>query len=528
MKPTSGLSRKIFLKMNPPSEEDSRSSQTRILDALRTAGVSASFSAAALRQLYPLCDNAGWRVTASLGWNGTIWEILMLEAGDTEKSHYGLAVDLGSTSVYMRLLNCSTGETIEEVSEYNRQIAFGEDILTRIFYAKDNPEHLDEIRKATIRTLTELMSALRKKTGIAPSEYLSMVVSGNMTMIHFLIGLDPFCIFQTPYAVRSDAPGFLRGSDLDLPITGYVYCIPGKANYLGGDITSGILATGIYKGENISLFFDVGTNGELAVGNSSFLLCGAGAAGPALEGGVVHTGMRAAPGAVESVSLADGEFHLKTIGGEAPAGICGSGIVDLLSELFLNGWINLQGVLQPEKSSLISIRKNPDTGMEEAAVCYAPGLYFYQNDIREFISTKAAAATMIEYMLQASGIRLEDIDRFYMAGAFGAHIHKESAIDIGMYPDVERDRICPVGNTSLEGASMLLLNRELLTDIDRILDLMSYVQFGAVDNFVEMMQAASALPHTDGRRYPSVMKKLQDRAARSETQSAVSCADSRD
>ena len=512
MKPIHGLSRKIFLKMDPPSEEDSRSSQARILDALKKEGVPASFSPAALRQLYPLCENAGWKVTVSLGWNGTSWEILFLEPGNTENDHYGLAVDLGSTSVYMRLLNCTSGETIEEVSAYNRQIAFGEDILTRIFYAKDNPEHLDEIRRATIKTLTELSSMLYEKTGVAPSKCLSMVVYGNMTMIHFLIGLDPFCIFQTPYAVRSDAPGFLRASDLDLPIAGYVYCVPGKANYLGGDITSGILATEIYKGEKISLFFDVGTNGELAVGNSSFLLCGAGAAGPALEGGVVQTGMRAAPGAVESVSLTDDTFHLKTIGGEAPAGICGSGIVDLLSELFLNGWINLQGILQPEKSSLISIRKNPDTGIEEAAVCYAPGLYFYQNDIREFISTKAAAATMIEYMLQASGIRLEDIDRFYMAGAFGAHIHKESAINIGMYPDVDRERILPVGNTSLEGAAKLLLNRDLLADIDRILDLMSYVQFGAVDNFVEMMQAASALPHTDEKRYPSVMKKLLEKA----------------
>lgn len=518
MKPISGLSRKIFLKMNPPSEEDCRSSQARILDALKEKGISASFSAAALRQLYPLCENAGWKVTVSLSWNGALWEILYLEAGDTEKSHYGLAVDLGSTSVYMRVLNCKSGETIEEASAYNRQIAFGEDILTRIFYAKDNPAHLDEIRRATIRTLTDLMSSLHDKTGISPSEYLAMVVSGNMTMIHFLIGLDPFCIFQTPYAVRSDAPGFLRATDLDLPIAGYVYCVPGKANYLGGDIISGILATGIYEEDKISLFFDVGTNGELAVGNRSFLLCGAGAAGPALEGGVVHTGMRAAPGAVESVSLADGEFHLKTIGDKVPAGICGSGIVDLLSELFLNGWINLLGVLQPEKSSLISVQKNPDTGMEEAAVCYSSGLYFYQSDIREFINTKAAAATMIEYMLHASGIRLEDIDTFYMAGAFGAHIHKESAINIGMYPDVERDRICPVGNTSLEGASKLLLNKDLLTDIDRILDLMSYVQFGAVDNFVEMMQAASALPHTDGRRYPSVMKKLREREAHRELQ----------
>ena len=171
-----------------------------------------------------------------------------------------------------------------------------------------------------------------------------------MTMIHFLIGMDAFCVFHTPYAVRASQPGFLSAEELlDLPLPGYVYCVPGKSNYLGGDIISGLIDTGIYREKELSVFFDIGTNGELVVGNEEFLLCGAGAAGPALEGGVVKTGMRAAKGAVESVKLQDGEFHCTVIGGGTPQGICGSGIIDLLAQLFLNRWIDIRGKLEPEK-----------------------------------------------------------------------------------------------------------------------------------------------------------------------------------
>lgn len=260
--------------------------------------------------------------------------------------------------------------------------------------------------------------------------------------------------------------------------------------------------------QTISLFFDVGTNGELVIGNKDFLLCGAGAAGPALEGGVVKTGMRAAKGAVEHLELVDGEFCLHTIGGGKPLGICGSGIVDMLSQLFIHGWLDFRGKLQPDASSEASekIFYLEDSG--EYAVKYAPDLYFYQSDVNEFIRTKAAAYTMMEYLLSTTGMSLDDVSDFYMAGAFGAHMRKESAVNIGIYPDVELSRIHTIGNSSLEGARMLLLDRSILGELDEILELMSYVQFGAVDDFLLRMVAASALPHTDLERYPSVAEKL--------------------
>lgn len=534
-----GLSRKIYLKLPLPTEDDPRSDQQRILDSLAVAGVEerVHITVHILRKLYPLLDNAKWKITVSLAWNGENWEMVEIEEGDTTAQHYGLAVDLGSTTVVARLLDCNSGEILKEVSCFNKQIQWGTDILSRIFYCKDNREKLEEVRRATVESICECLDKLdaslemqgtpsEQKTennGVSEScddrgaknaaqkarsisrSALSMVIAGNTTMIHFLLGIDAFCVFYTPHAVHADCPGFQLARDLDIPLKGYVYCYPAKSNYLGGDIISGMIDTELYKKNEISVFFDIGTNGELVIGNKEFLLCGAGAAGPALEGGVVRTGMRADIGAVDEVKIRDGNIFVHVIGNSAPQGICGSGIIDLIAELFLEGWIDIRGKLSPEKSPLIQERDN------QFCVEYAPGLHFYQKDIDEFIRTKSAAHTMVEIMLRESGLDLNQADRFYVAGAFGKHVSKESAITIGMYPDMDRDHIINAGNSSLEGAQKLLLNRSLLTDIDQILEEMVYIQFAEVEDFLELMVAAQALPHTDYKRYPTVMEKLKER-----------------
>ena len=555
-----GLSQKRYLELPLPTEDDPRSDQQRILDSLMAAGVEerVHIPVHILRELYPLLDNAKWKITVSLAWTGEHWEMVEIEEGDTTAQHYGLAVDLGSTTVVARLLDCNSGEILKEVSCFNKQIQWGTDILSRIFYCKDNKEKLEEVRRATVESICECMDKLdaslelqgtpseqkaenngvsesgddrgaknaAKKARTISHSALSMVIAGNTTMIHFLLGMDAFCVFYTPHAVHADRPGFQLARDLDIPLKGYVYCYPAKSNYLGGDIISGMIDTELYKKNEISVFFDIGTNGELVIGNKEFLLCGAGAAGPALEGGVVRTGMRAEAGAVDEVKIRDGNIYVHVIGshkedsgsheknsgnhednssGEEPQGICGSGIIDLIAELFLEGWIDIRGKFSTEKSPLIQERDN------QLCVEYAPGLYFYQKDIDEFIRTKSAAHTMVEIMLRESGLDLDQADRFYVAGAFGKHVSKESAITIGMYPDMDRDHIINAGNSSLEGAQKLLLNRSLLTDIDQILEEMVYIQFAEVEDFLELMVAAQALPHTDYKRYPTVMKKLKER-----------------
>lgn len=498
-----GISEKVYLEMAAPAGEDSLSDQQRIQEALAEAGFPAVLGLAAIRKLYPLCQEAGWKVTVSLAWDGHGWQGVDLEPGDTRDLHYGLAVDLGSTTVAVRLLHCGTGACLAEVSRYNGQITFGTDILTRIFACKDRPEVLEQIRRATVDTIREALEALQEESGVAASGCIQMVLAGNATMVHFLLGLDAFCVFSAPYAVHVDRPGFLPGKELGIPVKGYVFCFPGKSNYLGGDIISGMLAVGFHRREGLCAFFDIGTNGELVVGNREFLLCGAGAAGPALEGGSVKTGMQAVEGAVDRICWEDGGLKVHVLGEQKARGICGSGIVDLLAVLFLHGWMNLKGRLEPEKSPRILRREG------SWAVEYAPGLFFYQEDIEEFVKTKAAAYTMVEYVLRESGIALEDLETFYVAGAFGKHVDKESAIAIGLYPDLPRDRLVSAGNTSLEGACKLLLDRTLLEELDGILDRMIYIQFGAVEDFLHMMVAAQAIPHTDLERFPSVKRKLQ-------------------
>ena len=498
-----GLSRKIYLELAAPTKEDAASSQERILRALRADYGEVRMPCRILRMLYPLCEEAGWKVTVTLAWDGWSWEITDLEAGDASASHYGVCADLGSTTVVLQLVDCETGRVLASTSSYNRQTAYGADILTRIFYTKDHPEHLEELRKATVETFLDAFAELKEKSGIGPESYASMVVSGNMTMVHFLIGMDPFCIFSAPYAVWADHPDFIPASQLGFPFHGYVYCYPGRANYLGGDIVSGAVATGIARSEEICVFLDIGTNGELVVGNREFLLCGAGAAGPALEGGSVKTGMCARDGAVQHIRL-DGEaFQADVIGGGKAEGICGSGIVDLIAELFLHGWVDIRGRFMPEASGKIVERDG------EYAVEYAPSLYFYQCDLDEFLSTKAAAATMVEYMMNLIGLTMQDVGKFQVAGAFGAYIDKEAAVTIGMYPDLERSRLISAGNTSLKGAYEMLLHKDCLEQVQDILSRMEYVQFGEVEDFIHLMGAARAVPHTDLGRYPTVVEKLR-------------------
>lgn len=432
---------------------------------------------------------------------------------------YGIAIDLGSTTVAGRLICLDTGDYLQEYTTTNRQVAFGTDILTRIFYCYENPAHLQQMQQAAVDSIAEACQTLAQRQGIVLSDCTSMTLAANTTMVHFLLGLDAFCLFSTPYEPQVKEPGFVSAQELGLPFDARLFIVPCKSNYLGGDVIAGIVHTGLYRSEAIDAFFDIGTNGELVIGNKEFMLCGAGAAGPALEGASVSTGMRAEPGAVDQVVIEDESIYARTIDNVAAKGICGSGIVDLLAQLLLNGWVDIRGTLIPEKSALIHfIEGNDEEGTQgEYAVRYAEGvdesgmpfgLDFTQSDIREIVATKAAAFTMVDIMLELCGFSLDDIDRFYVAGAFGKHVSKESAIAIGMYPDIERDRIVNVGNASLEGASDLLRNPGLIEDLPDILERMTYIQYGEIDTFLDAMTAAKALPHTDMSLFPTVAEKL--------------------
>ena len=492
------MSEKVYLVLQPPSEEDSRSSAQRILDGLKDRFGDVQIPVRVLRKLYPLCQKAGWKLTVSLAQNGNGWTMVNVEPGDTTAAHYGLAVDLGSTTVVMELVDMESGAVIASHTAVNGQVAFGNEILSRIFYGHDDPQKQEEIRKATVDTFAKLMEELSEKAGVDVHQCPMMVVSGNTTMQHFLLGLDAFTVFMTPYATVTTEAGFVPAWELDIPMDGMVYIVPSKSNYVGGDITSGAVALGLVHSDEINVFLDIGTNGELLMGNREFMVAGAGAAGPALEGEVIRTGMRAEPGAVDGVRIRGDEVELSVIGDIAPKGICGSGIVDMLSELFMEDILDFCGKFVPENSGRVEMVDG------EWAFRYGENLYFYQSDVEQFIATKAAAYTMVEYMMRKIGLEMEDISDFYLAGAFGTHIKIESGVTIGLYPDLPAEQIRCAGNSSLEGARVLLRSREKLQDVKKFLEYTDYIQFGEVANFVDIMSAAQGIPHLDISRYPSV------------------------
>lgn len=507
------LSEKIFLKLEMPNNENRKSDRDKIFKALKEKYDNVTIPYNIIKKLYPMCREANFEITVTLVKRDYDWVVTDVEPGDTTSKNYGLCVDLGSTTVIMRLVDLATGDIISEESVFNKQIAFGEDILNRIFYTRNSKEKLHEIHKATTDTFKELIDIISEKTGVISEDISIMTVAGNTTMIHFLLDIDPWTIFQTPYTPVFNQTSFIKAEEIDIPIKGYVYCFPSVANYFGGDIVSGMLYTEIHKRQDISAFIDIGTNGELVMGNEDFLVAVAGAAGPALEGGISKFGMRARKGAIDTIKIIDNKIKYTTIEDGKPLGICGSGIVDLLAEMFLNGWVDFSGVIKKGASENI-IEVDGQLAVEYATREESgndQSLIFTQSDINQFLKTKSAAHTMVAFLLEEVGLTLDDLDDFYVAGAFGTHLDVEAAVTIGMYPDLERSKMhCP-GNASLKGAYKLLMNRNLLEDVDDIAERIHYIGLEDAKDFIGKMRAASFLPHTDLDNYPTVKAKLIER-----------------
>ena len=501
------FSKKEYLRLKMPTEDISVSDQKRIQLALNTLGYEqVTFPLATLRKLYPLCRDAGFDITVTLVHREYDWVVTDVEPGDTTAYHYGLAVDYGSTTIVMQLVDLHSGVVIGEKSTVNGQVSYGTDILTRITYTLERGTA--DLQKATTDTFRTLLDRLTDSTGINTAKCPIMIVSGNTTMIHFLLGLDAWTVFASPYAPVSTDPGFLWGSELGMAFDGLVCIIPSASNYVGGDIVSGLLALDIHKKDEINMFFDIGTNGELVIGNRDWMIAGAGAAGPALEGYISKFGMRAAPGAIDSVQIHGENLSYTTIQDQAPIGICGSGIIDLLAQMRLNGWINMAGVLEPGASNRIIYLPEE----KEYAAMYATAeesatgtpLYFSQTDIHQYLDTKAAAYTMVDCILETAGVSEEDLSHLYLSGAFPAHSDLESAITIGIFPDLPREKYRLLRNSSLEGARTLLLDRSRLEEAKELAENIYCVQFASIPDFLIRMQAAKFIPHTDMDRFPSV------------------------
>lgn len=500
------LTKKVFLSLEPPSLKDNRADVDRLREALAPLAGTVSVPLPLMRKIPGVCREKDWKVTATIGQSGTWWKVIDLEAGNSTGRHFGLAVDIGTTTVVMYLVDMRTGETQGTAADYNAQVSSGEDILTRIYLA-GTAGGLAGMHEAVIGTLNGLLDGLKKRHGVKAGEISAAVFSGNSTMIHFLLGLDPGLICREPYIPVVNNPGLLRAGEIGLKINAQavIYCLPGVGSYIGGDVIAGVLVSGMHRRKEIAMLVDIGTNGEIIAGNDEWLVACAGAAGPALEGGVARAGMRAEPGAIERVRIdpETGRVCYHTIGGIKPAGICGSGIVDCLAEFLLNGIIDRSGYFQDGSNSFTIVPATESASGLEIAIT--------QMDINNFMRTKGAVNAAVETLLEGVGLDMWAIKRFYAAGAFGHYLCLESAVTIGLYPDLPRDRMIRLGNSAGEGARQVLLSNQKRLEAEEIARRVTYFELNASREFMSRFVGSKFLPHTNLDYFPTVKARLREK-----------------
>jgi uncharacterized 2Fe-2S/4Fe-4S cluster protein (DUF4445 family) len=496
----------------PPSLKDNTADTDRLLAALKKelAAETIDVDLDLLKQLPSTLRTAGCRIRCTVFRDRRRWVLTGIDALDAPRPAAGIAVDLGTTRVVLRLIDLASGRVLGEHAFDNPQIAVGPDVLARIHHA-DLPGGLEELNRLIVDGLNSAFGEICRAAGIAPRDICAVSVAGNTAMTHLFMGLEPRWIIREPYIPVVNRPGVLKTADLGLRASPFarVLVFPNIGSYFGGDLIAGILFSGLHRRPEPALLVDVGTNAEVVLGNRDWLVGCAGAAGPALEGGVTRMGMRAGPGVIDRVAIdpAGRSFDIHTIGEMPPVGICGSGVIDLAAQLFRAGMIDIRGKLV---SGACGERLRVVEGLRHLVVVPAArsgtgrDLTIGQADLDSLVRSKAAMYTILETIAMSVGLSLGDIGTFYVAGTFGCFINPRSAIAIGMLPDLPLERYVPIGNSSLQGAALVLTSEKAVDEIDRIRDRITYLELNVNQDFMNRFSAAKFLPHTDAARFPSV------------------------
>ncbi len=463
-----------------------------------------------MQQLPDRVRKADYHLHVILFKDGPHWHLVNIMPGGDACTAAGIAVDLGTSRVVLRLVDLATGKTLGESAVDNPQIAIGPDILTRVHYA-DSAGGRKRLQQLIVDTINTRIDGLCRRNRLTPTDVHLVTIAGNTTMTHLFMGLAPRHIIREPYIPAVNRPGVHKTKDLGLlaHTNARALIFPNIGSYFGGDLIAGILFSGLHQKTETGLLVDVGTNAEVVVGNGDWLMACAGAAGPALEGGVSQMGMMAGPGAIDRIRIDPdtGQWNLRTIEEKPARGICGSGMIDLAAQLFLTGRLDIRGKLV---DSICADRYGVHDGMarltvvEGAKSATGQPLTIDQADIDSLIRSKAAMYTILETITSHVGLTFADLATFYVAGTFGAFIDPASAIAIGMIPDLPIAKYRSLGNSSLEGATMALTSIDAVDTIDRIRNQITYLELNVNQDFMNRFSAAKFLPHTDRSRFPSV------------------------
>lgn len=505
----SPLSTKVYLELPAPTLEDRISDLERVYRQIRRIQNIAIMQTGLsnIRRLGELLRSSDWKVTVTLGKRNGTTEIVLIERGNTSKENFGLCFDIGTTTISGQIIVLNTKKILGTKATYNKQASFGSDVITRIIYAQEQ-DGLEKLHHAVIDGMNQMIQELIQEHNIDLNDVNCMLCAGNTTMIHLLLRVDPTYIRREPYVPAANFIPTVRAAEVGIKINprGLLSCVPGISSYVGGDVVAGILSCGIHQKDELSILIDIGTNGEVVLGNKDFLVTSAASAGPAFEGSGVSCGMRASQGAIQKVEIdpQDISISYNIIGETAekvnkPRGICGSGYIDLIASMLSAGIIDRSGKIKIENHPRI---RNTEFGREFVIVSQAEAnsssdIVITEADIENLKRAKAAIYAATIMLVKHMNLELSSIKRFFIAGGFGTYVNITNAIKIGLLPNLEESRFVFVGNSSLSGARQMLLSSEAAKIAEDIAQKTTYLELSVDARYMDEYIAALFFPHTD-------------------------------
>ncbi|NQU09174.1 DUF4445 domain-containing protein [bacterium] len=505
----SPLVRRVFLQLPPPTLENHLADAERVQEMVtRQTGIeSMQMGLRVLRGLPDVLRENGFAVTATIGRRSGVAEVMEVVGGDCSGCNYAAVVDVGTTTVVVHLVDLNELTTVDAQACFNSQAVYGREVTARILATER--KGVNALQELVVEDINRLVTTLVTRNHVQPRDVTAVVCAGNTTMLHILLGLPASNIRRHPFIATSIEPPTLRAAEIGLRINprGLVHCVPGISSWVGGDLTAGILATGLHERDETAMLIDVGTNGEIILGNKDWLMACSASTGPALEGASVQCGMIAEKGAIEKVYVEDDQVRCKVIGNVAPKGLCGSGIIDLIAVLLDRGVIDRAGQFVAHSDPAVAFVKGRGryvvAGQAAGAV---KDVYLAQDDLENVITAKAAIFAATKIMLDRLDLGFDQISRVFLAGGFGSYIDRRNAIKIGLLPDLPLPRIQYVGNTSIWGAKLAALSSEALDELRAIRRKTTYYDLLGSDDYVEQFRQAMFLPHTDIGLFPSLQQ----------------------
>jgi uncharacterized 2Fe-2S/4Fe-4S cluster protein (DUF4445 family) len=510
---------KVYIELPEPNNQDHLPDVTRLVSHLKLHHDEhrLTVSLPVIRKIPDVLRKEGFRVTATLArpvMDSGKTEIINVQPGDTTARNYAIAMDIGTTTIYGQLIDLKSGEILAEHGDFNAQISYGEDVISRIVFA-EKEGGLDRLHKVVAETVNSIIGKIVRRAKVDPDDIAAITLAGNTTMTQLLLKINPRYIRRSPYVPASTLYPPIRAVELGLNLSDHVTALvyPAVSSYVGGDIVAGVMGSGIYLDERLTLFMDIGTNAEIVIGNRDWLACAACSAGPAFEGGGIKFGMRAAKGAIEDFSLDPGTWEpmLMTIGSVRPKGICGSGLIIMTAVMFELGLINNLGKFNRE---LNTRRIREDNGVWEYVLAWAEetqldrDITITEIDIENLIRAKGAIYSGCMTLLTEVGMGMQDIDRIILAGGFGSYVDLEKAMTIGLLPEIDPQKVIFIGNSSLLGAKMSSLTNRIRKDVVEVTRSMTNFELSETPSFMDNYVAALFLPHTDINQFPRLKERL--------------------